>query len=257
MPQPHYTAIRPGRAPNNDMKSELTATAPSSETRPFIVLSLICLCVVAVTIYLPNLHIQIYKHLASNGTEIHKASFLGHITQILIYDIVLIGSTLLGLRFLRIPLPEIGWRKPEILPLARSVAIMFIALLLVGEAYSIFKTAGFKLPSFALAKNWGDLGNTSVYIFLFTSVLNAPVEEVFYRGFLLTAIKKRTSAIAAITLSSLVYAAAHFNVSNDLLQILISGIILALLKTWGDNLWNPIAAHLIKNASASWFFIRF
>lgn len=257
MRRQHSTAIRPGRARNNDMETQTAATALSSKARIFTVLTPICLCVIAATLYLPDLHIQIYKHLASSGTEIHKASFLGHITQVLIYDIVLITSTLLGLRLLNISLPEIGWRKPEILPALRSAVIMFVALLLIGEAYTIFKTSSFKPPSFVLAENWGDLGNTSVYIFLFTSIFNAPIEEVFYRGFLLTSIKKGGSTIASIILSALIYAVAHFNVSTDLLQIFLSGIILAFLKTWGNNIWNPIAAHLIKNISASWFFIRF
>jgi len=233
------------------------AMALDSKLRLSAILVPLCLCVVAATFWLPELHLQIYRWLSSCGIEIHKASFVGHATQIVIYDAILIGSAWVGLRALHVPLLETGWRKPNIAQMLISAGIMALGIILMGEVYAIFKTGSFVVPSLVIAKTWSDLGNASVYIYLFTSVFNAPIEEVFYRGFLLTAIKRRYPAIMAITISALVYAAAHANVSKDLTQVFFSGVILGILKIWGDNLWNPIAAHLTKNIAASWFFVRF
>ncbi len=226
-------------------------------SRFFAIVSLVCFCVVGATFLLPDLHLQIYGYLLSRGTEMHKASFIGHAMQIVIYDTVLIGASWCGLKALDVPLVTTGWRKPDVKQMLVSAGGMFVAMLLMGEVFAIVKTGRFVLPGFTVAKNWSDLGNASVYIYLFTSVFNAPVEEIFYRGFLLTAIKRRYPVIVTITLSALVYASAHADVSRDLTQIFFSGLVLGMLRVWGDNLWNPIAAHLTKNIFASWFFIRF
>ena len=238
--------------------NKLAAKAEASGVFYFITLFSICLCVFAATFYFPTFYRDMYDLFSAKGMEIHRASFLAHLIQTFFYDSVLIIFTWAGMKLLRIPLPEIGWKKPTgIGRILLSTLIMLTFLIVFGMAQTLLRTRELYWFSIQFGKNWSDLGNPSVYIFIFTSVFNAPLEEIFYRGFLQTAIEKKLGAKHAIIISALAYAAAHINVSNNLSQIFASGLILGSLKKWGNDLWNPIAAHLTKNIFASWLFIRF
>ncbi|MEA3306802.1 MAG: CPBP family intramembrane glutamic endopeptidase [Elusimicrobiota bacterium] len=238
--------------------SFFAAKIESSNIYYFGILFLICLFVLGLTFYCINLHLTGFNFLVSQGMEKHTASFLAHLLQVLIYNTVLISCTASGMKIFGISLSEIGWKKPDnFKKIILSVAIMTIYIFAWGIFLSLYKTGTFHYYIVTLNKNWADLGNPSVYIFLFTAVFNAPIEEVFYRGFLQTAIEKKLGAKYAIFFTSIIYALSHMRVSKNLTQKFISGLILGSLKNWGTTLWNPIAGHLTKNIIASWFSIRY
>jgi membrane protease YdiL (CAAX protease family) len=83
----------------------------------------------------------------------------------------------------------------------------------------------------------------------FAAVVAAPLcEEIVFRGYLYPVLKKFSGSGAATLSSSLVFAAAHGNLTA-LLPLLIFGGLLVLLYEKTGSLWAPIAAHFCFNSA--------
>ena len=97
-------------------------------------------------------------------------------------------------------------------------------------------------------------------------ILSPVVEEVFFRGFLLTFLLKKGSFTKSLLLSSFIFALYHFTlgdffagsflwksgrVLSDFPPIFLSGIIYGLLYKKYRSIWIPFAAHLTYNLFAT------
>jgi membrane protease YdiL (CAAX protease family) len=83
----------------------------------------------------------------------------------------------------------------------------------------------------------------------FAAVVAAPLcEEIVFRGYLYPVLKKFSGIGPAAVCSSLVFAAAHGNLTA-LLPLLIFGGLLVLLYEKTGSLWAPIAAHFCFNSA--------
>ena len=83
----------------------------------------------------------------------------------------------------------------------------------------------------------------------FAAVVAAPLcEEIVFRGYLYPVLKKFSGIGPAALCSSLVFAAAHGNLTA-LLPLLIFGGLLVLLYEKTGSLWAPIAAHFCFNSA--------
>jgi membrane protease YdiL (CAAX protease family) len=83
----------------------------------------------------------------------------------------------------------------------------------------------------------------------FAAVIAAPLcEEIVFRGYLYPVLKKFSGIGPAALASSLVFAAAHGNLTA-LLPLLIFGGLLVLLYEKTGSLWAPIAAHFCFNSA--------
>jgi membrane protease YdiL (CAAX protease family) len=83
----------------------------------------------------------------------------------------------------------------------------------------------------------------------FAAVVAAPLcEEIVFRGYLYPVLKKFSGIGPAALSSSLVFAAAHGNLTA-LLPLLIFGGLLVLLYEKTGSLWAPIAAHFCFNSA--------
>lgn len=84
-------------------------------------------------------------------------------------------------------------------------------------------------------------------------VLVAPVcEEVFFRGFFFSGLRRRLPFGAAALASGLVFGLIHLGDANLIAgaQLAILGVILAWLYEESNSLWAPIALHCCNNAVA-------
>ena len=80
----------------------------------------------------------------------------------------------------------------------------------------------------------------------------APVaEELFFRGFLYTALRQRLGIAAAVTISSLVFAVGHIDALGVVAASFIMGIALALAYEYTRSLWVAIAIHAFNNSLAT------
>ena len=203
--------------------------------------------------------ISLFRLLLSHGSNGHTAALLAYMAQVvLIYDLTLILTVGAGLRLLGLTLDEIGWKKPDsIIRILASVICMVAFVFLGGIFVSLLRHGSFHGYTIAPSESLRNLGFASAYITLFVKVFNAPIEELFYRGFLQTALNKHLHASWTIVLTASFFAVAHLESNKSITQVFIAGLIYSILRKWGNTLWNPIAAHLTKNSIASYVSITF
>ncbi len=78
-------------------------------------------------------------------------------------------------------------------------------------------------------------------------ILAAPVcEEIFFRGFLYPAMRRGMGLWTAALLNGLLFSAFHFSLFG-LLGRTLAGALFCVLYEYTDNLWSPVAAHLLNN----------
>lgn len=86
-----------------------------------------------------------------------------------------------------------------------------------------------------------------VGLMIFAAVVAAPLcEEIVFRGYLYPVLKKFSGIVPATLCSSLVFAAAHGNLTS-LLPLFIFGGVLVFLYEKTGSIWAPIAAHFCFN----------
>lgn len=73
------------------------------------------------------------------------------------------------------------------------------------------------------------------------------LEEVVYRGFLLTSLSSTMEWRQAVIISSVIFSASHFSGGN-FLQLFIIGCVLGSSYCWTANLKSPILIHSFYNA---------
>ena len=79
--------------------------------------------------------------------------------------------------------------------------------------------------------------------------IGAPLsEEVVFRGYIYTAVKRMAGLPVAVILSGLLFGAVHMSLVA-LLPLTVLGIILALSYEYTGSLWAPIAIHFCFNAA--------
>lgn len=78
-------------------------------------------------------------------------------------------------------------------------------------------------------------------------IITPLLEEVVYRGFLMTSLVSKMKWQQAVAISSIIFSAAHFSGEN-FLQLLIIGLVLGCSYCWTGNLSSSIAIHSLYNA---------
>ncbi|KAK3039587.1 hypothetical protein RJ639_027731 [Escallonia herrerae] len=91
-------------------------------------------------------------------------------------------------------------------------------------------------------------GSTSVAACIVVYSFVTPLlEEMVYRGFLLTSLASTMKWPQAVVVSSAVFSAAHFSGENSI-QLFIIGSILGCSYCWTGNLGSSIVIHSLYNA---------
>ena len=82
-----------------------------------------------------------------------------------------------------------------------------------------------------------------------SAILIAPIaEEIVFRGYIYTAVKRFSGRLFATVLSSLLFGVVHFNISA-LIPLVFLALILALAYELSGSIWAPISIHALFNAS--------
>ncbi|XP_073058385.1 uncharacterized protein [Primulina eburnea] len=91
-------------------------------------------------------------------------------------------------------------------------------------------------------------GSSSVIVCSLIYCIVTPfLEEIVYRGFLLTSLSSKMKWQQAVIISSIIFSAAHFSVEN-FLQLFIVGLVLGSSYCWTGNLSSSLAIHSMYNA---------
>jgi hypothetical protein len=98
----------------------------------------------------------------------------------------------------------------------------------------------------------GELSWGRFFITLIGAGLLVPIsEELFFRGLLYTGLRQHTGIWLAVALSSVIFAAGHFDAAGVVATSLIMGIVLALVYEYTHSLWASIAVHALNNSAAT------
>ncbi|MFQ5445824.1 MAG: lysostaphin resistance A-like protein [Saprospiraceae bacterium] len=88
-----------------------------------------------------------------------------------------------------------------------------------------------------------------LFSILVMALVPAVGEEMLFRGVLQRHLERwMKRPVAAILVTALIFSLAHFEVQR-FLAIFLLGVVLGLLFYWTQNLWLPIAAHFLNNAT--------
>jgi len=83
---------------------------------------------------------------------------------------------------------------------------------------------------------------------LFAFCLVAPVaEEIFFRGFLYTALRPHLGARWAAVITAAFFATAH---AVSIVPLFVMGLLFAYVRERTDRLWCPIVIHIVNNSLA-------
>ena len=86
-----------------------------------------------------------------------------------------------------------------------------------------------------------------VYLFLFVGIFGPIAEEILFRGFFYSAIRKRFGVLSGLVLSALVFAALHMNV-GAFFPILLLGLFLGYIYEKTGSLASSITVHIAHNS---------
>ena len=86
-----------------------------------------------------------------------------------------------------------------------------------------------------------------LFLTIFVSVFGPIVEEMFFRGFVYPAIKKRLGVLTAALLSAAIFSLLHSNIVG-FLPIMALGVLLAYLYETTGSLVSSITVHIIHNS---------
>jgi len=87
-----------------------------------------------------------------------------------------------------------------------------------------------------------------LFLTIFVSVFGPLVEEMFFRGFMYSAIKKRLGVLAAAVLSAVVFSLLHANIVG-FLPIMALGVLLAYLYETTGSLVASMTVHILHNSA--------
>ena len=168
------------------------------------------------------------------------------------------GATLLAVWPGKLTWAELGiapprWRWLWLL-LAVGITLLLLPLRgLIGLAVQQWFGGGMEAMQSRLDLLLGsELSWPRFLVTLLGAGLLAPVaEELFFRGFLYTALRQRLGITAAVTISSLVFAIGHIDALGVVAASFIMGIALALAYEYTRSLWVAIAIHAVNNTLAT------
>lgn len=187
-------------------------------------------------------------------------STLGQFSYILIVEGLTLGAIYLFLKKYHTDFKIIGLKRPRprdaIYGLAAAPAYYILYLITVA-AVSHF------VPSFNINQSQ-DIGFTNVHgaaqlVVTFISLVILPpiTEEIMVRGYLYSSLKKGLPTVAAVIMTSLIFASAHLPEGGAAGPLYIAAVdtfilslVLIYLREKTGSLWAGITLHAIKNAVA-------
>ncbi len=223
----------------------------------FPVLLLILILLQAFYLLLGKTHVYVFNYFVSDVQNKYSLDFIIIVVKnilIINWQILLI---LFGLRIYNLSTQDIGWRS------ARNfwkviIGVTLIVLFRLSKEAFFGNTGMSGCPSVTINDFWGKLHNPVAYYYLFIVPFVNPIfEELFYRGFVFTALEKRIGWVSAVLLSSIAFSAFHTtSIISFNLELFFKGVMFSLLRKWDGSIWSSVAAHSTNNLLLSWLTIR-
>jgi len=201
---------------------------------------------------------QPYNWLVSCGISTSIADFCVSVFfGVIFLGSVRIGLATLGLKLCSLSVAEAGWRRFKSIPkIALAIFAGPLDIVLRTTVIAVFKYKTIPIFYIATGKFWGKLNEPMFYYWLIFGCLIAPlIEEMFFRGFLQTALEKKIGGKKAVVVTAFMFAVMHdpgMTLEGFLIRF-VKGLIFSALKKWEGTLWAPVAAHSVNNFVAIFF----
>ena len=189
-----------------------------------------------------------------------NASVPAQFFYVLIAEIATVAAVYLFLRVFKFKLKDIGLKKPRIrdplFALAALPIYFIVFLVLSGVAAHFFKGINLNQTQ-QIGFNVVHGGFNLALTFVSLVILPPIAEEILFRGYLFTSLKKVLPVIWAGVITSLLFAAAHLSEGGSAGPLWIGAIdtfalslVLVYLRQKTGSLWAEITLHAFKNLIA-------
>lgn len=133
--------------------------------------------------------------------------------------------------------------------IAAYIFIMPILILVLIVSMLFLDAIGYKPPTQPVFDMFFEEKRSSVILFLtiFVSILGPIIEEIFFRGFLYNAVKKRFGVLLGVLLSGVLFSMLHTNIVG-FLPIMILGVLMAFLYEITGSLIASVSIHILHNS---------
>lgn len=142
----------------------------------------------------------------------------------------------------------VRWRPPINLPAWMGIVIALV----VGVA---FDALTLEMGKPLVPQTLRDLyqgGVSAMVVLALAVVVAAPLmEEILFRGLLYTSLSARIGVPAGVTITTLIFGVVHVCTYGtdwySVLQTLVMGLVLTVLRAWTRSLWPCTVAHVTNN----------
>ena len=175
------------------------------------------------------------------------------LSMVFVYCILLFWVWFFSVRKYRAPWESLGFTSFELWEgLKIGVVWLFVIKFLIF-IYAMFAGKFGLRPSPETVEQIPRLFGSSLagmMLATFTAAFIAPiVEEIFFRGFLYSAIKKKVGVGWAIIISAVIFGFMHAN-AWTIMPVIIIGVVLAYLYEREKSLGPPIILHALNNLTS-------
>lgn len=168
-----------------------------------------------------------------------------------IFFVIYIVKGLYGEKIKAVGLSAANFLKNVFYGIAGYVAVIPILLLTLLATAGIIAYFKVKVPAQPIVEVFLKEKNVPVLIYssIFASIAGPVMEEIFFRGFMYNALKKKTGVLAGIMITSLIFSLLHGHLAG-FVPIMALGILLAYLYEKTGTLTAPITVHIVHNMAS-------
>lgn len=167
---------------------------------------------------------------------------------IMFAEMIYLLPVLVILAWKRIRPGLLGFVKFDSLTMGLGCGLLIVAYGIVIAHNVLLTLLGVDTQGEAVMKMFSEL-DSPVWLFI-TGVIVAPlVEETFFRGFLFQGFRQRYGWIAALLLSSGIFAASHLD-PVSFIPTFVLGAVLGYVYHRSNSLWPSIILHFLNNGFA-------
>lgn len=251
-----------------DTVNGLGADSDSEVVRPFFRLDPLASIVLVVTVFFVTQIVGVLilglclRALGWSNSQIttwFNDTIYAQFYYVLIVDAMLFGTVWLLLKLSGNTFRSIGLVKPVFADIVRAFVsygvyfvLLIIAMVLI-ETYTSINTSQEQKTGFA------DVSAELDYLAAFVSLVVLPpiVEELLFRGFLYSSLRRKMHFFLATLVTSVAFGAAHlqFGSGEPLLWVVaidtfILSVVMCYLREKTSSVWSAIFLHAIKNSIA-------
>jgi membrane protease YdiL (CAAX protease family) len=142
-----------------------------------------------------------------------------------------------------------GFYKNVVTGLIAYVFILPILILVLILSMMLLDAIGYKFPAQPVFDMFLEEKRSNVILFLtiFVAMLGPIIEEIFFRGFLYSALRKHFGVLSGVLVSAVLFSMLHTNIAS-FIPIMILGALMAFLYETTGSLIAPIVVHIFHNS---------